>query len=239
MPSDSQSTRGFRLATRYHGGGESLLSRFLRDIIYLRNGSMKILLAEDDPISLAVLSSHMSRLGYEVQTAEDGESALKMHQSGEFQIVVSDWSMPGLSGLDMCRSLRKVDSREYTYFIIVTALQSQDNLEEAMSAGVDDFLPKPIDLQVLSVRLKVAERILGFHKQIGMLQELLPICMYCKKIRNDKEFWVHVESYFKTHTGAAFTHSLCPDCYHEKIRPELDSLREDNRPHRPVTFPPT
>ncbi len=177
------------------------------------DGAMKVLIVEDDPLSMKVLEGHIRKLGYEVQTAEDGASAWECYRAGGFQIIVSDWSMPGLSGLDLCGKARNANFRDYAYFILVTSFQGREKLSEAMDAGGDDFLSKPIDLPSLTVRLAVAARILAFHRQMRMLKELLPICMYCKKIRNDKEFWVHVESYFKTHTGTDFTHSLCPECY--------------------------
>lgn len=196
---------------------------------------MRILLVEDDPVSLSFLKAFISKLGHEVHSAADGETAWRMYQSGEYQLIVSDWNMPGFSGLDLCAKIRAAGSREYTYFILVTSLQGQERLAEAMEAGVDDFLPKPVDMDTLTVRLQVAVRILAFHRQIGLLQQLLPICMYCKKIRDDKDFWVNVESYFKAHTGADFTHSLCPDCHREKIQPQFDALRAENSGKNPKT----
>jgi YesN/AraC family two-component response regulator len=97
-------------------------------------------------------------------------------------------------------------------------------MTQAIEAGVDDFLPKPIDLSVLEARLRVAQRILDFNQQIGILKRLLPICMYCKNIRNDQAYWQTVESYFAAHTGADFTHALCPDCYQLHILPELKEI---------------
>jgi len=87
-----------------------------------------------------------------------------------------------------------------------------------------------LDLDTLATRIRVAARILAFHQQIKTLSDLLPICMYCKKIRNDQRFWVNVETYFNTHLGTDFSHSLCPDCYSEKVKPELDDLRKESPP---------
>ncbi|MDQ3000159.1 MAG: response regulator [Fibrobacterota bacterium] len=187
---------------------------------------MKILLVEDDPVSLSLCRNFLEKLGHEVEAVDDGEKAWHYVKTKGVQIVISDWNLPGLSGLDLCRKLRNRPSHEYAYFILITTYHGDQRLTEAMDAGVDDFLTKPLDLQALTVRLRVANRILDFHRQIGTLQELLPICMYCKKIRKEKTYWENVETFFSAHTGADFTHSLCPDCYVEKVKPELDSLKK-------------
>jgi phosphoserine phosphatase RsbU/P len=191
---------------------------------------MKILLVEDDPVTLAVCEAFVRSLGHEPTTVEDGEKAWAAILSGRFQVVISDWSLPGRSGIDLCRGLRERKTADYPYFILITSYQGRERLQEAMEAGVDDFLTKPIDMPTLAIRLRVAARILDFHRQIGTLKELLPICMYCKKIRNDHAFWETVETYFAAHVGADFTHSLCPDCYSTKLLPELDQVRAENPP---------
>lgn len=191
---------------------------------------MRILLVDDDPISMGFLSFHLTALGHLIATAADGEAAWEAIQTGGCQMVISDWSMPGLSGSDLCRRVRSGTAKDYIYFILITSNLGKDKLSEAMDAGVDDFMAKPVDLVTLAARIRVAERILSFHQQIEALQDLLPICMYCKKIRNDQQFWVNVESYFNTHMGADFSHSLCPDCYSEKVKPELDALRKGATP---------
>ena len=189
---------------------------------------MRILLVDDDPISLTFLSFHLAALGHEVTTAENGEKAWEFLHSNPCQIVISDWSMPGLSGTDLCRLVRAGKSKDYSYFILITSFKGSGKMAEAMEAGVDDFLAKPVDLDSLVARLRVAARILDFNQQIGMLHDILPICMYCKKIRDDRQYWVGVETYFNTHTGTDFSHSLCPDCYTEKVKPQLDELKKDS-----------
>lgn len=184
---------------------------------------VKCLLVEDDPVNLALLRGFLVRMGHEVSSVSTGHDAWISYLSGRYPLVVSDWSLPGMSGIEFCQRVRARKSSEYTYFILITALEGENKIQEAMDSGVDDFLPKPIDLNTLSVRVRVAERIIGFQSQIGLLRGLLPICMYCKNIRGDKEYWQTVESYFAAHTGANFTHSLCPDCYTNHVLPELNS----------------
>ncbi|MDB5106879.1 MAG: response regulator receiver protein [Fibrobacteres bacterium] len=187
---------------------------------------MKIMLVEDDPVTLVLCETFLKGLGHDVTSVADGEKAWLSLTTGEYHLIISDWNLPGTSGTDLCERLRARPSQEYPYFILITTYQGREKVDEAMNAGVDDFLTKPVDLANLAIRLRVAERIRDFHRQIGVLHRLLPICMYCKKIRGDKEYWENVDSFFAAHLGADFTHSLCPDCYLEKVKPEIDDLRE-------------
>ncbi|MEI6872848.1 MAG: response regulator [Verrucomicrobiota bacterium] len=175
---------------------------------------MKILIAEDDFVSVKVLQLTLEHAGHAVVVASNGEEAWEAYDADPGRIIVSDWMMPGLDGLDLCRRVRSRPKTDYTYFILLTAINTgRENLRLAMDAGVDDFLSKPLDREVISMRLRVAGRILDYARQIRLLKDLLPICMYCKKIRDDGDYWQQVESYLHTHTGSNFSHGICPDCF--------------------------
>jgi CheY-like chemotaxis protein len=179
---------------------------------------MKILVAEDDPVSVKILQLTLEHYGHEVITTGSGEEAWEAFDREPVRTIVSDWMMPGLNGLDLCKRVRARAKTDYTYFILLTAnTTGRENLREAMDAGIDDFLPKPLDREVIMMRLRVAERILEFSTQIRQLKELLPICMYCKRIRDDSDYWQQVESYIHTHTGSNFSHGICPDCFQKEI----------------------
>src|SRR5260221_4237209 len=127
--------------------------------------------------------------------------------------MVSDWRMPGSDGLELCRGVRAGENRDYTYFILLTATHtSRENLRTAMSAGIDDFLSKPLDREAIYMRLRVAARILDFTTQIRVLKELIPICMYFKKVADDSYYWQQVDTSIHTSTGSKFTHGICPQC---------------------------
>jgi sigma-B regulation protein RsbU (phosphoserine phosphatase) len=187
---------------------------------------MKILAVEDDPVSRAVLRQALRRLGHETVEAGDGEEAWQVLQNEPFRVVVSDWVMPRADGLELCRRIRRRPNAEYLYFILLTSRDAtEQNQNEAADAGVDDFLTKPLDLPELWTRLRVAERILKYTTQVRQLEEMLPICSYCKKIRDDQNYWQQIEGYISERTGSDFSHSVCPDCYQRVLVPELEKLK--------------
>ncbi|MGH7957311.1 MAG: response regulator [Opitutaceae bacterium] len=188
---------------------------------------MKILTVEDDLVARAVLRQALLRLGHEAVEASDGGAAWEMLQkNSDVRVVVSDWTMPNSDGLALCRKIRSRIGSEYTYFILLTSRDaSKENQTEAIDAGVDDFLTKPLDFPDLWMRLRVAERILRYTTQVRQLEEMLPICSYCKKIRDDQNYWQQLEGYIKDRTGSDFSHSVCPDCYQRVVVPEIEKIK--------------
>ena len=192
---------------------------------------MKILAVEDDAVARAVLRKALHRLGHEVVEAHDGDAAWERLAAEPVRVVVSDWMMPNSDGLDLCQRIRRRTGEEYIYFILLTSRDAtEDNQRAAADAGVDDFLTKPLDLAELWTRLRVAERILGYTKQVRQLEELLPICSYCKKIRDDQNYWQQMEGYISERTGSDFSHSVCPDCYQRVVIPQLEQFKASTAP---------
>jgi response regulator RpfG family c-di-GMP phosphodiesterase len=135
------------------------------------------------------------------------------------RLIVSDWMMPGLDGLGFCEKVRAHPKAPYTYFILLTATHTNpSNHELASEAGVDDFLMKPLDREAIRLRLRVAERILKCTTEIRQLQEMIPICTYCRKVRDEHDYWDKVESYIQKETGSRFSHGACPECYQKEIK---------------------
>ena len=150
------------------------------------------------------------------------------------RVIVSDWMMPELDGLGLCRAVRGRVGEDYVYFILLTGKSpSDDNQREAIEAGVDDFLTKPLDVQEIWMRLRVAERILRFATQVSQLEAFLPICGYCKKVRDDQNYWQQIEGYINQRTGTDFSHSVCPDCYQRVVVPEIEKFRAAATPKTP------
>jgi phosphoserine phosphatase RsbU/P len=185
---------------------------------------MKVLVIEDQPVAAMQIAGALRALGHEPVLVENGTAAWPEVTSGNYRVVVSDWRMPGLDGLDLCRMIRE-RAGEYVYFILVSVADMTDaNRDEALAAGVDDFLPKPVDPQDFKMRLHVAERILKFTAQVKQLESFLPICGYCKKIRDDKNYWKEIEDYLSTRDGTRFSHGVCPACYDRVMVPQLEKL---------------
>ncbi|MGA9120017.1 MAG: response regulator [Bacteroidota bacterium] len=173
---------------------------------------MKVLIAEDDPVSSLVLSSKLKKLGYEVISTENGRDAWFAYQREVPRIVITDWMMPVLDGLELCRMIRAENRDQYTYIIMLTALGGKGSYIEGMNAGADDFVTKPFDMEGLKARLAVAERILRLQSEVTQLEGLLPICSYCKKIRDGDNVWHAVETFVQERTETEFELALCPDC---------------------------
>ena len=187
---------------------------------------MRILIAEDEPVSRRLLEATLVRSGYEVDAVGDGERAWELLQSDrDIQLAVLDWMMPGLDGIEVCRRLR-VRHGAYVYVILLTARDRKEDVVVGLEAGADDYITKPFDPQELHSRIRAGERIVRLESgletkvkeleaalaHVKQLQGLLPICMHCKKIRDDKATWHRLETYIQQHSQAMFTHSLCSDC---------------------------
>ena len=180
---------------------------------------MKILIAEDDPVTVQILRFTLLHYGHEVVSATNGAEAWEKFDAEPFRVIVSDWMMPGIDGLDLCRKVRDRPKTDYTYFILLTAVNTgRENLRHAMDAGIDDFLTKPLDRELLRTRLFVANRILRYTKEIGVLQELIPICAYCNKVRDGVDYWQRVETYIRERTGSRFSHGVCPECFDHQVK---------------------
>ena len=186
---------------------------------------MKVLIAEDDRASCRLLATLLNKRGYQVLEASNGTEAWEVYQQEDPFVVITDWIMGEVDGPELCRLIRAHKRWKYTYIILVTVLTGKGSYMEGMAAGADDFLHKPYDPDLLVARLKVAERILNLQDEVKRLQGLLPICQYCKKIREDKNLWTQIESYIAERSEADFTHGICPECYEKHVRPELEHLK--------------
>ncbi len=189
---------------------------------------MKVLVAEDDSVSRLLLASILEKLGYEVLVTENGHDAWLAYEQEKSSLIITDWMMPALSGLDLCRRIRAHHNSTYTYIILLTALGGRDYYLEGMDAGADDFMTKPFDKEKLASRLRVAQRVLTLKAEVKQLEDLLPICPVCKKIQETEHKWTPVEDYLSKRTDAFFSHSVCPECYTSQVEPQLEQLRHEN-----------
>jgi len=203
---------------------------------------MKILIADDDAVARRVLQSAIGTLSHEVTVVEDGRAAWEHLRAERYDVLISDWVMPHIDGLELCRRVRARSGEAYTYVILVSARNATEDVVRGIMAGADDFLVKPCATSELRARLHAAERVVKLERslagrladleraldEVASLKKLLPICMYCKSIRNDQQAWDNIEEYLREHAHADLTHSICPTCYESRVRPMLDEMHEEH-----------
>jgi DNA-binding response OmpR family regulator len=127
---------------------------------------MRVLIADDDPVSRKLLQSYLQKWGCEVTAAQDGAEAWSCFQRDEFPVVITDWMMPELDGVELVRRIRSGPRSGYVYVILLTAKGQKEDLVEGMDAGADDFLTKPFDRDELRVRLRAGERFVELEQQV-------------------------------------------------------------------------
>jgi len=197
---------------------------------------MKILIAEDDLTSRTLLSGALEKWGYEPFEAPDGAVAWAFMQEADApRLVILDWILPGLDGLDVVRRIRSLETDRPPYILLLTSKKEKENIVAGLEAGADDYVTKPFDPDELRARVMVGRRMIDMQKRllekmqelrgaldhINNLERMLPICSYCKKIRNDTGRWEQIESYVSKRSGAVFSHGICPDCL-KKHHPDFE-----------------
>jgi DNA-binding response OmpR family regulator len=201
---------------------------------------MKALIADDDLVTAAAVSANVSGWGFEVIVAHNGVDALNQLQADPPPaLAIIDWEMPGLDGPEICRRIRADQSRDGLYVLLLTARSSPSDIVAGLEAGADDYLVKPVNLSELRARVHVGVRVVALQERLAkkvaelqatidnvrQLRGLLPICSYCKRIRNDENYWERVEVYVTEHTDAKFTHGICPTCL-DAVQAELAAEEE-------------
>jgi CheY-like chemotaxis protein len=207
---------------------------------------MKVLVADDDRIAAAVLAQTLSRWEFDVTVVADGTEAWR-HLEGASAptLAVLDRMMPGLDGAEVCRRVRRDLPNANMYLVLLTSLDSGQDVVSGLDAGADDYVTKPFDVDELRARINVGVRVVSLQEKLSQrvlelqaalanvkqLHGLLPICSYCKRIRGDDQYWQQVESYIAARSDAQFSHGICPPCY-EKLEVEIEEQRKKMRPRR-------
>ena len=202
------------------------------------------MIADDDIVTAAAVSASVSGWGFDVVVANDGLDALtQLMGAPPPALAIIDWEMPGLNGPEICRRIRADQSRDGLYILLLTARSGPDDIVAGLEAGADDYMVKPVNLSELRARLHVGVRVVRLQERLAnkvaelqatidtarQLRGLLPICSYCKRIRNDQNYWERVEVYVTQHSDAKFTHGICPTCLdavHAEIEAEEASIRK-------------
>jgi CheY-like chemotaxis protein len=202
---------------------------------------LRVLVVDDEPVIRRLIQTSLKGWGYEVVAASTGEEALAILESDAApSLAILDWTMPGMDGLELCRRVRGLPKPIKPYLIFVTARARTQDIVTGLTAGADDYIVKPFQREELHARVRVGERLLELQAtladrvkeledalaRVKLLHGLLPICSYCKKVRDDQNYWQQVESYIEGHSEAQFTHGICPECRLKYVEPELERLRQ-------------
>jgi len=134
---------------------------------------VKILIADDSTVPRMILEKTLASLGHETASASDGTEAWSLFQTFQPDVVLSDWLMPGMDGIELCRQIRALDGGRYTYFVLLTAMTELEHAVTAMTAGADDFMVKPLGRSRLEATLIAARRVTALHDQLREQQSVL------------------------------------------------------------------
>jgi sigma-B regulation protein RsbU (phosphoserine phosphatase) len=188
---------------------------------------MRVLIAEDDAIIRRLLEATLTRWGHETLSVVDGAAAWEVLQAEDApRLALLDWMMPEIDGVEICRRVRSRAGAPYVYILLLTARGRPEDLVAGLEAGADDYITKPFDPNELRCRLQTGRRIIELQSELSArvqdlesalqhverLQGLLPICMHCKRIRDERDTWRRIEAYISEHSEVEFTHSLCEEC---------------------------
>lgn len=127
---------------------------------------MQVLIVDDDALSRKLLNKALTQIGYQVVEAKDGQEGWSVIEREPIRLVITDWIMPKMDGLDLARKIRTTELGRYVYIVILTGQKSLDNVVDGLNAGADDYLVKPFNLKELSARLMIAQRILALEQEL-------------------------------------------------------------------------
>lgn len=201
---------------------------------------MNILIAEDDIVSRCILEKTLIAWGYEAIVTTNGREAWDVLKSENApSMAILDIMMPEMDGLEICRSVRQLACPTPPYLILLTAMSGKEDVVKGIEAGANDYLTKPFHREELRVRVGVGMQMLALQRdltdrvkeledalaRVTQLHGMLPICSYCKQIRDDQNYWHKVETYISSHADIRFSHGICPDCY-ARVKLELNEDRQ-------------
>ncbi len=198
-----------------------------------------ILIVDDTPANLRLLSGMLGEQGCKVRLAPNGKLALMNAQAAPPDLILLDIKMPGMNGYEVCEELKADPRTRDIPIIFISALDLTEDKVKAFTFGGVDYVTKPFQVEEVLARVETHLKLSELQKQltervreleealakVNKLEGLLPICSYCKRVRDDQDYWHRVESYIEARSEALFSHGICPDCYEEHITPQLEASR--------------
>jgi DNA-binding response OmpR family regulator len=188
---------------------------------------MKVLVADDDPGVRRGLAAQIRADNFDVVTCGDAEQTLaELTSEDPPAIAIIDWVLPDRTGVDICRALRDRNGEAAPYIIMLTVKKEATFIAEALDAGANDYVTKPFSMMELRARIRVGRRVVELQdalrhkvieaqaaaKEVRQLDALLPVCCYCRKVRDDDDYWHELEAYLGRRVNTRFSHGICPAC---------------------------
>jgi DNA-binding response OmpR family regulator len=198
---------------------------------------LRILAVDDDATTRLTLHSVIRAAGWSPVVVADPEEAFQILTGPDAPpIALIDWQMPTLSGIDLCRRLRSAAPDARPYLIFITSNSATSDIAEGLDAGADGYMTKPIASIELLARVRAGIRMIALQQDLRTrlqeaeatsmrtrpLREPLPICAYCRRIRDEEQQWSTIEQYLTHRAGVRFTHGFCPACYEDHVRPDVE-----------------
>lgn len=187
-----------------------------------------VVVVDDSASNRRLVQALLVAEGYRVRVEESADAARPYLASANTPTVaIVDWEMPGLSGPELCTALRSGPNAGLLYLILVTARTQRADVVTGLRSGAHDYVTKPFDPSELLARVRIGREMVQLQRDLAdrvaeleralsenrTLKGLLPICSYCKNVRDEDNYWQQVDSYLASRTQAELSHGICPDCF--------------------------
>ena len=190
----------------------------------MRSEKPKILVVDDNSLNLQLVASTLAENGYEPVVTTSGVQALDFLQKETSELILLDVMMPKMDGFEVCRRIKSNDKLKALPVIFLTVKTEIEDLLRGFELGAVDYICKPFNVLELLARIKLHLELKWAREEIKTLRDILPICSFCKKIRDDKGYWTKVEEYIIRHTDMQFSHGICLECAKEHYPEFYDEL---------------
>lgn len=201
------------------------------------NENIKILILDDDPDVLFATSRIVKSEGYQVFNASTGSECKELAKKEHPDLILMDVVLPDIPGTELCKQIKRDPELKDIFVVMISGIKTaSDNQADGLDVGADGYIARPISNRELKARVHAMVRILSAERErdrlilelkealsrIKTLEGIIPICMYCHKIRDSTDTWQKLEAYISKHSDAQFSHSICPDCMQEHYPEALE-----------------